>query len=174
MDAHTRREDLQMSDVMNIADIAVLKSEVAGLHDAINEVSTKMDLVLSMRVELSVQGERLEHAVVELGRTRDAVNKDLGILEQRADNLNVHTLNTRKRLDAWLNRIFGGVAVGTLALGLLQYNVWEKLEQLEKLASIVAHNTAQIDLITRAVRSRAIEFDPDVGVEPTYEQEAGK
>lgn len=175
MDALTRLETVTMSDVMNIADIAVLKSEVAGLHDAINEVSTKMDLVLSMRVELSVQSERLEQAVVESGRIRDALNKDIGQLEVKTENLAVHSKNTRTKLDAWLNRIAGGVAVGTLALGLLQYNVWEKLEQLENLSALVSYNTAQINLITRAIQSRAIVFDSDgSGVQPTFEPETGK
>lgn len=160
-----------MNDAISIADIAVLKSEVSGLHDAINEVSTKMDLVLSMRVELSVQGERLEHAVGDLNRTRDAMNREVGVLEQRVDNLSTHTLNTRKKLDAWLNRIVGGVAVGTLALGLLQYSILDKLRELESLSSVVSHNTAQIDSITRAIQPYAVKLEDP---KPTYEQEVDK
>ena len=168
-------EGISMNDAISIADIAVLKSEVSGLHDVINEVSTKMDLVLSMRVELSVQGERLGHAVDDINRTRDSMNKDIGTLEAKTDNLATHSKNTRERLEAWLNRIAGGVAVGALALGLLQYTIWEKLEQLEDLSSVVSHNTAQIDFITRAVQSRAIVFDSDEsGVQPTLEPETGK
>ena len=168
-------EGISMNDAISIADIAVLKSEVSGLHDVINEVSTKMDLVLSMRVELSVQGERLGHAVDDINRTRDSMNKDIGTLEAKTDNLATHSKNTRERLEAWLNRIAGGVAVGALALGLLQYTIWEKLEQLEDLSSVVSHNTAQIDFITRAVQSRAIVSDSDEsGVQPTFEPETGK
>jgi len=170
------QEGISMSDAISIADIAVLKSEVSGLHEAINEVSTKMDLVLSMRVELSVQGERLEHAVGDLNRTRDAMNREVGVLEQRVDNLSTHTLNTRKKLDAWLNRIVGGVAVGTLALGLLQYSILDKLRELESLSSVVSHNTAQIDFITRAIQSYAVKPEGPATVEPkpTYEQEIDK
>lgn len=170
MDALTRLETVTMSDVMNIADIAVLKSEVAGLHDAINEVSTKMDLVLSMRVELSVQGERLEQAVVESGRIRDALNKDIGQLEVKTENLAVHSKNTRTKLDAWLNRIAGGVFVGTVLMGVLQYVVLGKLNDLERMASIVSHNTAQIDLITRAIKSGAV----DVEVDDSHANQANK
>jgi len=161
MDALTRLETVSMNDVMNIADIAVLKSEVAGLHDAINEVSTKMDLVLSMRVELSVQGERLEQAMTESGRIRDALNKDIGQLEVKTDNLVTHSKNTRAKLDAWLNRIAGGVVVGSLLMGVLQYVVLGKLTELERMSSIVSHNTAQIDLITRAIKGGAVDIQVD-------------
>lgn len=139
-----------MNDNLSIADIAVLKSEVAGLHLAINEVSAKMDLVLSMRVELSVQGERLEHATLELGRTRDAMNKEIGILEQRADTQMTATQDTRKRLDAWLNRGLGASVTLSIVFGLIQYFVLEKVDSLNSLSSLVAQNSAKIELILRA------------------------
>lgn len=139
-----------MNDNLSIADIAVLKSEVAGLHLAINEVSAKMDLVLSMRVELSVQGERLEHAALELGRTRDAINKEIGILEQRADSQMTATQDTRKRLDAWLNRGLGASLTLSIVFGLIQYFILDKVDSINSLSSLVAQNAAKIELILRA------------------------
>jgi len=164
------QEGISMNDAISLADIAVLKSEVSGLHEAINEVSTKMDLVLSMRVELSVQGERLEHAVDDLNRTRDAVNKEVGILEQRVDNLQTHSLNTRKKLDAWLNRGFGAAAVMTLVFGLVQFMVLEKIADLNAMSSLVTHNAAQVEVILRAVKHSKLEFHypPD---EPTDQEQ---
>lgn len=152
-------EYVHMSDVVSLSDIAVLKSEVSGLHSAINEVAAKMDLVLDMHVKISVQNERLEQIVAEVGRVRDNINKEIGSLEVKTDNLATHSRNTRDRFEAWLNRIIGGVAVGAVLMGVLQYVVIEKLNYLEKMASIVSHNTAQIDLITRAIESGAAQID---------------
>ena len=162
------QEGISMNDAISIADIAVLKSEVSGLHDAINEVSTKMDLVLSMRVELSVQGERLEHAVDDLNRTRDSMNKEVGGLEQRVDNLSTHSLNTRKLLDAWLNRGFGAAAVLTLVFGSIQLIVLEKIADLNAMSSLVTHNAAQIELILRTIKHSTLEFHTPGG-EPVPE-----
>ena len=150
-----------MSDAVSMSDIAVLKSEVAGLHTAITEVAAKMDLVLDMHVKISVQNERLEQIVAEVGRVRDNINKEIGSLEVKTDNISTHARNTRDRFEAWLNRIIGGVAVGTLLMGVLQYTVIEKLNDLEKMSSIVSHNTAQIDLITRAIKSGAVGIEID-------------
>ena len=154
-------EYVPMSDAVSMSDIAVLKSEVAGLHTAITEVAAKMDLVLDMHVKISVQNERLEQVVAEIGRVRDNINKEIGSLEVKTDNLATHSRNTRDRLEAWLNRVIGGVAVGTLLMGVLQYTVLEKLSSLERMSSIVSHNTAQIDLITRAIKSGAVGIDID-------------
>lgn len=150
-----------MSDVLSLTDIAVLKSEVSGLHSAINEVAAKMDLVLDMHVKISVQNERLEQIVAEVGRVRDGLNKEIGALDAKAENVSKHSLDTRNHLEKWLNRTIGGVAVGTVFMTILQAVVLDKLSDLEKLSSIVSHNTAQIDLITRAVKSGAVGIDVD-------------
>lgn len=156
-----RRAELAvpMSELMSITDIAVLKSEVSGLHAAINEVAAKMDLVLDMHVKISVQNERLEQIVAEVGRVRDSINKEIGSLETKTENVSNHSVSTRNHLEKWLNRIIGGVAVGTIFMTILQAVVLGKIDDLEKLSSSVSHNTAQIDLITRAIKTRAVDID---------------
>jgi len=144
---------------MSLTDIAVLKSEVSGLHDAISEVGTKMDILLDMHIKLSVLQERSDQVMAELGRVRDGVNRELGTIHTKVDNVSTHSLHTRERFDTWLNRAAGGVVVGSLFLGIIQYTVLEKLDQLGALASTVATNSAHIDLLERGVKAGIVEFD---------------
>lgn len=136
---------------MSITDIAVLKTEVAGLHTAIDEISSKIDLVLSMRVELSVQNERLERSIEDGRKSHEGIYKDLGAINTRLDNLNTHSWNTRKKLDAWLNRGIGAVAVATILIGWIQYTVMEKVEKLSELATTVEANKVELNVVGRAV-----------------------
>lgn len=153
---------IRMSDALSLTDIAVLKTEVSGLHAAVSEVGTKMDILLDMHVKLSILQERSDQLMVELGRVRDGVNKELGVLETKTDNIATHSKHTRDRFEAWLNRAIGGVVVGGLLMGALQYSIIEKLDQLNALASEVQSHTSQLSLITRAVKSQAVMFDPEL------------
>jgi hypothetical protein len=133
------------------ADIAVLKSEVSGMHAAIDEIGGKMDLVLSLRVDLSVQHERLERAIDDGRKTSETVYKDIGSIHVRLDNLDTHSLNTRKKLDAWLNRGIGAVAVGSVLMGIVQFIVLEKVESLESLSEVVTRNSAELSIQGKAI-----------------------
>ena len=152
-------EYVPVSDAVSMSDIAVLKSEVAGLHTAITEVAAKMDLVLDMHVKISVQNERLEQVVAEIGRVRDNINKEIGSLEVKTDNLATHSRNTRDRLDAWLNRIVGGTIVAAVAVGFVQYMVLEKLAQLDVTMATVDRNSGQVEVLQRTISDHISEFE---------------
>ena len=138
-------------DILSITDIAVLKSEVAGLHTAIDEISGKIDLVLSMRVELSVQNERLERSIEDGRKSHEGIYKDLGALTTRLDNVSTHSMNTRKKLDAWLNRGIGGFAVGTFLMGIIQYAIVEKVDRLSELSTTVETNRVELGVVGKAI-----------------------
>lgn len=148
-----------MPDITNLTDIAVLKTEVAGLHAAITEVGTKMDKLLDIHVTLSVHNERLEQVVAELGRVRDSVNRELGTLEVKVDNTATHAKNTRDKLDAWLNRIIGGTVVAAVAVGFVQYTVLEKLAQLDVTMAAVDRNSGQVETLQRTLGDHISEFE---------------
>ena len=146
---------LDRASQMHDTEIALLKDQVAGIRTAVADVGTKMDLLLDMHVRLSVLQERSDQAMSEIGRVRDGVNQDIGSVNTKVENLHTHTLNTRHKLDAWLNRGVGAAFVATLLLGVLQYVIIDRLNALQGLDTLARTNATHIDGLTRDVSATA-------------------
>lgn len=146
-----------MDDTVN-ADIAVLKTEVSGLHSAISEVCAKMDVLLNMQVQLVRLQERSDQVQQEIGRIRtesesrlNAMREDFDtrINQLRTDTEGAYRLahDVRDMSNKWLNRAIGGFFVGGLLFGCIQYFVVTELTAVKTVVSATQSNTHRLDLL---------------------------
>lgn len=146
-----------MDDTVN-ADIAVLKTEVSGLHSAISEVCAKMDVLLNMQVQLVRLQERSDQVQQEIGRVRtdsesrlNAMREDFDtrINQLRTDTEGAYRLahDVRDMSNKWLNRAIGGFFVGGLLFGCIQYFVVTELTAVKTVVSVTQSNTHRLDLL---------------------------
>ena len=146
-----------MDDTVN-ADIAVLKSEVSGLHSAISEVCAKMDVLLNMQVQLVRLQERSDQVQQEIGRIRvdsetriNAMREDFDtrLDKLRADTEGAYRLSheVRDLSNKWLNRAIGGFFVGGLLFGCIQYFAVTELTSVKAVVAATQSNTHRLDML---------------------------
>lgn len=151
-----------MDDTVN-ADIAVLKTEVSGLHSAISEVCAKMDVLLNMQVQLVRLQERSDQVQQEIGRVRadsesrlNAMREDFDtrINQLRSDTEGAYRLahDVRDMSNKWLNRAIGGFFVGGLLFGCIQYFVVTELTAVKTVVSATQSNTHRLDLLEQRLK----------------------
>ena len=146
-----------MDDTVN-TDIAVLKTEVSGLHSAISEVCAKMDVLLNMQVQLVRLQERSDQVQQEIGRVRTDSESRLNAMREdfdtrlnqlRADTEGAYRLahEVRDLSNKWLNRAIGGFFVGGLLFGCIQYFVVTELTSVKAVVAATQSNTHRLDLL---------------------------
>lgn len=146
-----------MDETVN-ADIAVLKTEVSGLHSAISEVCAKMDVLLNMQVQLVRLQERSDQVQQEIGRIRVDSETRLSAMREefdarldklRADTEGAYRLSheVRDLSNKWLNRAIGGFFVGGLLFGCIQYFVVTELTSVKTVVAATQSNTHRLDLL---------------------------
>ena len=146
-----------MDDTVN-ADIAVLKTEVSGLHSAISEVCAKMDVLLNMQVQLVRLQERSDQVQQEIGRIRTDSETRLNAMREefdarldklRADTEGAYRLSheVRDLSNKWLNRAIGGFFVGGMLFGCIQYFVVTELTSVKSVVAATQSNTHRLDLL---------------------------
>lgn len=146
-----------MDDTVN-ADIAVLKTEVSGLHSAISEVCAKMDVLLNMQVQLVRLQERSDQVQQEIGRIRTESDAKIANLKEDMDARFTHlkkdtdsafrlSHEVREQSNKWLNRAVGGFFVGGLLLGCIQYFVVTEIATIKTAVVVTQSNTHRLDLL---------------------------
>jgi len=103
-------------------DIGVLKAEVKNLADVISNIGAKMDILLSMQVQLVQLQERHEHAKEQL----DAANSKIEI---------AHTLasETAIRMTRYYSFINGVMLTGAIFFGFIQWYVVSQINHIEQI-----------------------------------------
>ena len=126
-------------DQMN-TDVEVLKADMRNLQTSVSEVSAKMDMLLSMQVQLARLQEQHDH-------TRQAVDRAFNSLKDTRDR----SEQTEGKVAKALSFVRGGALVGALLFGFAQ---WYVLQQLEIIKQVEANVTA-IDRRIISIEARA-------------------
>ena len=99
-----------MSDMQT--DIGVLKAEVKNLADVIANIGAKMDILLSMQVQLVQLQERHEHTKEQL----DAANSKIDAAQTLASE-------TAIKMTRYYSFVNGVMLAGTIFFGFIQWYV---------------------------------------------------
>lgn len=151
-----------MDETVN-ADIAVLKTEVSGLHSAISEVCAKMDVLLNMQVQLVRLQERSDQVQQEIGRIRTESEAKISALKEDFDGRMTQlkkdtdgsfrlSHEVREQSNKWLNRAVGGFFVGGLLLGCIQYFVVTEIATVKTAVVATQSNTHRLDMLEQRVK----------------------
>lgn len=103
-----------------VSDIEVLKSEVASLHNAIDTVCAKMDILLSMQVQLVQLQERYEH-------TKETLNSSFNAIR----NLETLSQTNNMTLVKSISLVRGFVIAIVILFGFLQWYALTEIENVE-------------------------------------------
>jgi hypothetical protein len=114
-------------------DIEVLKVEVQGLHRAITDVSVKMDVLLSLQVQL-----------VRLQEQHDNTRKALDRAFEKIRDVSEESTATANRINTTQALVRGAAGVGVLLFAFAQWYAMSKIEAIEG-------NTALIQIIDRRI-----------------------
>lgn len=133
-------------------DIGVLKAEVKNLADVISNIGAKMDILLSMQVQLVQLQERHEHTKEQL----DAANNKI---------TEAHTLAsaTALKMTKYYSFVNGVMLTGALFFGFIQWYVIGQIQQVEEMDN-------SIQVIERRLDSLATKtWFPSPGEEASNE-----
>lgn len=103
-------------------DIGVLKAEVKNLADAISNVGAKMDILLSMQVQLVQLQERHEHAKEQL----DTANAKIDAAQALASE-------TASQMTKYYSFINGVMLSGALFFGFIQWYVISQINHVKEM-----------------------------------------
>ena len=103
-------------------DIGVLKAEVKNLADVISNIGAKMDILLSMQVQLVQLQERHEHTKEQL----DAANTKI-----EAAHLLANT--TALKMTRYYSFINGVMLTGAIFFGFIQWYVVSQINHIEQM-----------------------------------------
>lgn len=103
-----------------VSDIEVLKSDVASLHSAIDTVCAKMDILLSMQVQLVQLQERHEH-------TKETLNSSFNAIR----NLETLSQTNNMTLVKSISLVRGFVIAIVILFGFLQWYALTEIENVE-------------------------------------------
>lgn len=103
-------------------DIGVLKAEVKNLADVISNIGAKMDILLSMQVQLVQLQERHEHAKEQL----DAANAKIDAAQALASE-------TAIRMTKYYSFVNGVMLAGALFFGFIQWYVISQIRHVEEM-----------------------------------------
>ena len=109
-----------MSDMQT--DIGVLKSEVKKLADVISNIGAKMDILLSMQVQLVQLQERHEHTKEQL----DAANAKI-------EAAHVLASDTAIRMTRYYSFVNGVMLTGAIFFGFIQWYVIGQIKHIEQM-----------------------------------------
>lgn len=115
-------------------DIGVLKVEVKNLADVISNVGVKMDVLLSMQVQLVQLQERHEHAKEQL----DTANVKIDAAQALASE-------TAIRMTKYYSFVNGVMLTGALFFGFIQWYVIGEIQQVEEMDNTIQAFERRLD-----------------------------
>lgn len=115
-------------------DIGVLKAEVKNLADAISNVGAKMDILLSMQVQLVQLQERHEHAKEQL----DAANAKIDAAQALASE-------TAIRMTKYYSFVNGVMLAGALFFSFIQWYVISQIRHVEEMDNAIQAIERRLD-----------------------------
>ena len=132
-------------------DIGVLKAEVKNLADVISNIGAKMDILLSMQVQLVQLQERHEHTKEQL----DTANSKI----EAAQTLASETAIKMTRYYSFIN---GVMLTGAIFFGFIQWYVVSQINHIEQMDT-------SIQVIERRLDSLGSKTWFDAGKEKPHE-----
>lgn len=122
-----------MSDDQNMqTEIALLNQEINGLHRVVSEIGAKMDVVLQMQMQIQRLQDRSDRLDTEVRRSQESNERAIESIRADLDSCFRVAHAAKERSETWLNRMVGGVAVGAVLLGALQWFVLRELNSYER------------------------------------------
>lgn len=106
-------------------DIATLKEKVSSLHGAVNDVGSKMDVLLDLQIQLVT-------LQVQHDNTKDSLERAFNAIASTKDSVS----GTTGRLDRTISFVRGGAIVATL---LLSFGCWYIVQQINTLREVAQH-----------------------------------
>jgi hypothetical protein len=147
---NTSRDALMAEPTMQ-TEIALLNQEVASLHRIVGDVNTKVDLLVSMQLNLQRLQDRTDHHEAAFRKSEEDQRRATEKLRNDLDNCFKVANGARDSLSSWVNRGFGGLVVGGLLLGCLQWFVLRELATYRDGAEVTQANSAHIEKIECAL-----------------------
>lgn len=116
-----------MSEGNMQVEIALLNQELTGLHRVVSEIGTKMDAVLHMQMQIQRLQDRSDRLDSEVRRSQESNERAISDFRDDLDNCFKVAHSAKELSSIWLNRVIGGVFVGGLLIGALQWFVLREL-----------------------------------------------
>jgi len=117
-------------------DIGVLKSEVKALTGLITNINTKMDILLSMQVQLVQLQERHEHTKEQL----DAADSRIASVHKLA-------VDTSTTMTKYHSFVAGVILTGSVLFGFIQWYVVSQINEIKRLNASVQLIERRLDAI---------------------------
>lgn len=140
-----------MADTAMQTEIALLNQEVASLHRIVGDVNTKVDLLVTMQLNLQRLQDRTDHHEAAFRKSEEDQRRTTEKLRNDLDNCFKVANGARDSLSSWINRGVGGLVVGSLLLGSLQWFVLRELASYRSDAELTQTNSAHIEKIECAL-----------------------
>jgi hypothetical protein len=140
-----------MADATMQTEIALLNQEVASLHRIVGDVNTKVDLLVSMQLNLQRLQDRTDHHEAAFRKSEEDQRRTTEKLRHDLDNCFKVANHARDSLSTWINRGVGGLVVGGMLLGCLQWFVLRELTTYRVDAEVAQTNSLRIEKIECAL-----------------------
>lgn len=128
-------------------DIELLKMEVQGLHKGVNDIGTKMDMLLALQVQLVRLQEQHDN-------TRDSLDrafKHISSVRTEISEVDLKVSSVGSKLTFWRGLVLGGAFIGTFLMGFAQWYVLQQIHALEEVANQAAGFNLRMTLIENKV-----------------------
>lgn len=117
-------------------DIGVLKAEVKNLTDVISNIGAKMDILLSMQVQLVQLQERHEHTKEQL----DAANTKI-------EAAHILAAETAIKMTRYYSFINGVMLTGAIFFGFIQWYVVSQVNHIEQMDTSIQVIERRLDAL---------------------------
>lgn len=124
-------------------DIELLKMEVQGLHKGVNDIGTKMDMLLALQVQLVRLQEQHDN-------TRDSLDrafKHISSVRAEISEVDLKVATVGGKLTFWRGLVLGGAFIGTFLMGFAQWYVLQQIHSLEAVANRADNFNLRVTLI---------------------------
>lgn len=122
------------------SDIEVLKTEVRGLHSAVSDIGTKMDILLALQVQMVRLQEQHDNTRQALDRAFEAIS-----------NVKTTANSTEGRFIFWRGLFLGGAFVGAILVGFAEWYVIQQIHTLQEVADKANGFNLRLTLMERKV-----------------------
>ncbi|WP_289534991.1 hypothetical protein [Pseudomonas sp. SO81] len=143
-----------MADDQNVhTEIALLGQGLTNLHHIVSDIGNKLDQVLQIQLTVQRQQDRIDNLSAEMRRSQEVNDQAIGGFRKDLENCFKVAHEGRDISSRWLNRFLGGVVVGGVLLGALQWFVLREMGEYKAAAMAVR----ELDLRLQRVESQPQE-----------------
>ena len=137
-----------MSDVIMQTEIALLNQEVSSLHRLVDNVHSKVDMLVAMQLNLQRLQDRTDRQEADFREHEEAHRAVTDRLGRDIEACFKATDGVKMQVNRWVNMGIGGVFVGGILIGALQWFV---------LREIASYRAAGVTYVDQQVRLERLE-----------------